>query len=44
MVDELNDIDNDKGCVIVLKVINTDMKSVQNRFLDMPVCSQATGV
>ena len=43
MVDESNDIHNDKGCAIVLKVINTDMKCVQNRFLDMPVCNQATG-
>ena len=43
MVDESNDIQNDKGCAIVLRVINTDMVCVQNRFLDMPVCNRATG-
>ena len=43
MVDESNDIHNDKGCAIVLKVINTDMGRVQNRFLGMPVCNRATG-
>ena len=34
MIDESNDIRNDKGCAIVLRVINTDMLCVQNRFLD----------
>ena len=43
MVDESNDIHNDKGCAIVLRLINTDLTCVQNRFLDMPVCNRATG-
>ena len=43
MVDESNDIQNDKGYAIVLTVINTDMLCVQNRFLDTPVCNRATG-
>ena len=43
MVDESNDIHNDKGCAVVLRVINTDLVCVQNRFLDMPVCNRGTG-
>lgn len=27
MVDESNKLDNDKGCAIVLRVINTDLKT-----------------
>ena len=39
----VDDIHNDKGCAVLLRVINTYMQCVQNRFLDMPVCNRATG-
>ena len=42
-IDESNDMCNEKGCAIVLRVINSDHKCVENRFIDMPVCNRATG-
>ena len=35
----VDDIHNDKGCAVVLRVINTDLVCVQNRFLE---CQYAT--
>ena len=42
MVDKSNYMDDDKGCTIVLRVINIDFKCVENRFLDISVCNRAT--
>ncbi|KAI0211424.1 hypothetical protein LSAT2_003748, partial [Lamellibrachia satsuma] len=43
MLDESNKRNNDKGCAILLRMVNPESGLVQNRFLDMPICNKATG-
>ena len=43
MLDESNTWNNDKGCTILLRMVNPVSGMMQTRFLDMPICNKATG-
>ncbi|KAI0238969.1 hypothetical protein LSAT2_010280 [Lamellibrachia satsuma] len=43
MLDESNKRNNDKGCAILLRIVNPVSGLVQNRFLDMSICNKAAG-
>ena len=43
MLDESNKRDKNKGCAVLLRLVNPMCGLVQNRFLDMPICNKASG-
>lgn len=42
MLDRSNKQDNDKGCAVLLRLVNPVGGLVQNIFLDMPICNKTT--